>query len=82
MKFLLVRDDEFSCEFEEFHGEYGNRWSPWEYTELFEKLGSSDLDFSPNIMVENNYLDDLLSPTLTGIFLGTPCRYREQLKTA
>lgn len=60
LEFLLMNDAEFEREFEERHGECGNRWRHWEYLELFSQVGFEVIDFSPNIFADQAYLETFM----------------------
>jgi SAM-dependent methyltransferase len=56
LEFLLMKDAEFGLEFEDRHGECGNRWRHWEYLDLFSQVGFELINFSPNIFADEIYL--------------------------
>jgi hypothetical protein len=58
--FLLLSDGDFTREFEECHGECGNRFRPSEMTRLFEENGFSVNRFEPNLFAEDAYMEEFL----------------------
>jgi SAM-dependent methyltransferase len=79
LEFLLMNEAEFANEFKNRHGECGNRWRHWEYIDLFEKSGFNVVDFEPNIMAEDGYLDGFL-PRLQASSSKHKVVKREQLR--
>lgn len=61
LEFLLLGDADFAREFEERHGECGNRIRPSELKVLFEKAGFRVVEFEPNILAEDSYLEAFIS---------------------
>ena len=60
LEFLLMEDTEFEREFEERHGECGNRWRHWEYLELFSRVGFEIIDFLPTCFADTDYLQTFM----------------------
>lgn len=60
LEFLLMSQTDFAREFAERHGECGNRYRPWEYTQLFENVGFQVLKFEPSAFAEENYLQEFI----------------------
>jgi 2-polyprenyl-3-methyl-5-hydroxy-6-metoxy-1,4-benzoquinol methylase len=58
LEFLLSNDAEFAKEFEECHGECGNRYRPYEYQNLFEAAGFQVLEFKSGLYAETTYLEE------------------------
>jgi SAM-dependent methyltransferase len=60
LEFLLLSDAEFAKEFEECHGECGNRYRPYEYHNLFEAAGFQVLEFKSSLYAEANYFEEFI----------------------
>ena len=60
LEFLLMSDSDFDREFDERHGECGNRWRPSEMAALFEKVGFRVIEFKPTIFAEDDYVEELV----------------------
>ncbi len=57
LDFLFLKDDEFMKLGEERHYEFGNRWRPYEYKELFESIGFQVTEISNCLLADNSYLE-------------------------
>ena len=60
LEFLLMSETEFAQEFAERHGECGNRYRPWEYTQLFESAGFHVQKFEPSAFADDDYLKEFI----------------------
>jgi len=60
LEFLLMSQTDFAREFAERHGECGNRYRPWEYTQLFESVGFQVLKFEPSAFADDVYLAEFI----------------------
>ena len=60
LEFLTVPDDEFSTEFEQASGRFGNRWRPSELGDIFIDAGFTIEAYGVSAYAEPNYLSDVV----------------------
>lgn len=60
LEFLLDDERSFALLFDREHGETGGRLRPFQMEAMFREAGFSNVDFHPNLLVEESYLRNLV----------------------